>query len=277
MSSIREIKRQLDAAAQTIEALDAEHAAGRLAADEHAHRRAEREREVGRLFLILRQAQRETPRPAVEAPATSEPAVPWWRTPGPLVFAAAVVLALGIAGGVAVYRWSGEPARPAAVAGAPLALPPGIGTETSDTAPAQAPMSPIEIQALRLAVTRDDAPIPSMLRLAHIDLDAGRLDEARALYDRVIGRDPKNAEAITHQGSVLYQEGKVDEALAKVEAALRLDPTYVHAHWDRVQYRFHGKRDFPGTIAAGEAFLKVLPDGPDADAVRKLMAEAKRR
>jgi tetratricopeptide (TPR) repeat protein len=138
-------------------------------------------------------------------------------------------------------------------------------------------MSPLDLQALRLASTRDDAPIESVLRLAHIDLDAGRLDMARALYDRVLAREPQNAEAITHHGSILYQEGRVDEALAKVEAALRIDPSYIHAHWDRVQYLFHGKRDFAGAVKAGEAFLKVVPDGPDADNIRRLMTEARQR
>jgi hypothetical protein len=62
-----------------------------------------------------------------------------------------------------------------------------------------------------------------------------------------------------------------------VEAALRIDPAYVHAHWDRVQYLYHGKRDLPAAIKAGEAFLKIVPDGPDADTIRKLMAEARGR
>ena len=82
-------------------------------------------------------------------------------------------------------------------------------------------------------------------------------------------------EAITHLGAVAYQEGRVDEALAKVEEALRIDPGYIHAHWDRTQYLFYGKRDFPGVVKAGEAFLRVLPKGADADNVRRLMGEAR--
>jgi tetratricopeptide (TPR) repeat protein len=272
MSSLREIKRQLEAAAHAIDSLDADLAAGRLTSDEHARQRAEREREAGRLFLILRQTQREAATPAAREaePPPAAAAAPWWRSPLVLAPAAVVLLVLGVGGGVAISRWNAEPRRPAAVGNAPLALPPGVGSEA-------APMSQFELQGLRLAVAREDAPIDSLLRLAHIDLDAGRLDIAKGLYDRVLAREPKNVEAITHQGGVLYQEGRVDEALAKVEAALRIDPAYVHAHWDRVQYLYHGKRDYPGTIKAGEAFLKVVPDGPDAETIRKLMAEARGR
>lgn len=276
MSSIKEIKRHLGTTARAIEALDAELSAGRLSAEEHARQRAERERDIGRLYLILRQMQRDTHH-EIPAPGRSEtPAAStaWWRHRAALAPAAVVVLVAGAGGGVVLSRWYAEPARPTIVSSAPLTLPPGVGSPAPDAARA-APMNPIELQSLRLASTRDDAPIDSLLRLAHIDLDAGRLDMARALYDRVLAREPQNAEAITHHGSILYQEGRLDEALAKVEAALRIDPIYIHAHWDRVQYLFHGKRDFAGAVKAGEAFLKVVPDGPDADTVRRLMTGAR--
>ena len=60
MSRIRDIKRQLEMASEAIETLDADLAAGRLGAEEHGRQRAEREREVGRLFVSLRRGQRET-------------------------------------------------------------------------------------------------------------------------------------------------------------------------------------------------------------------------
>jgi tetratricopeptide (TPR) repeat protein len=138
-------------------------------------------------------------------------------------------------------------------------------------------MSDIELAALRLAATGEDAPIPSLLQLAHGALDQGRLDEARRVYGRVLAREARNVEAITHLGAVLNQEGHVDEALAKVEEALRIDPSYIHAHWDRTQYLFYGKRDFPAAVKAAEAFLQVLPNGSDAESVRKLMGEARER
>jgi tetratricopeptide (TPR) repeat protein len=276
MSSLKEIKRQLDTTARATAALDAEQSAGRVSAEDHARQRAEHERELGRLYLLLRQHQRAARSEASDPARSDPPRAPsaWWRHPAMLASAAAMILIAGAGAGVVFTRWSAEPARPVTGSSAPLALPPGVGSSAPEGTSA-APMNPIELQALRLAATRNDAPTDTLLRLAHIDLDAGRLDLARGLYDRVLVRDPKNAEAITHQGSILYQEGRTDEALAKVETALRLDPGSIHAHWDRVQYLFHGKRDFAGAVKAGEAFLKVVPDGPDADNVRRLIAEAR--
>ena len=268
MSRIKEVKRQLEAVSEAIEALDADLAAGRLHAEEHGRQRAERERDAGRLFVTLRRAQREGRGP--EQPATTAGMRPGWlRNPLAMAAAAVLLVVVGVGGGLAVGRWFSG----ARGAGVP-ATPPSA---TSAGAPPSAIMTEIELQALRQVAAREDAPTPSLLQLAHQALDQGRLDEARRVYERVLAREPRNVEAITHVGGVLYQEGRVDEALAKVEAALRIDPRYIHAHWDRTQYLFYGKRDFAAAVKAAEAFLEVVPQGPDADNVRKLMAEARQQ
>ena len=268
MSRVKELKRQLEALSQVIEALDAELAAGRLEAEAHGRQRAEREREAGRLFVSLRRAQREArAREAerAEPPVTPVPARGWLGHP--LVLAAGMVLlvGVGVGVGVTVARRSGTtPAAGVPTAGAP---PADLGSVTTG----------IELQALRQAVARDDAPIQSLLQFAHVALDQGKLDEARRAWERVLAREPRNVEAITHIGAVLFQEGHVEAALAKVDEALRIDPRYIHALWDRTQYLFQAKRDYPGAIKAAEAFLTVVPDGPDADNVKKLLAEARQK
>ncbi len=249
MSRIKEVRRQLEAAGEAIEALDVDLSAGRLHVDEHSRQRAEREREAGRLFVSLRRAQREArERPADEPTTTAGPRPRWLRSPLAMVPAAVLLVVVGIGAGVAGVRWFAGPRA---------------------GAPASAPSSAV--------AAREDAPIPSLLQFAHVELDQGRLDEARRAYGWVLAREPRNVEAITHLGSALFKEGRTDEALAKVEEALRIDPRYIHAHWDRTEYLFYGKRDFPAAIKAAEAFLQVVPDGPDADTVRKLMAEARQQ
>ncbi|MBI1726720.1 MAG: tetratricopeptide repeat protein [Candidatus Rokubacteria bacterium] len=269
MSRIKDIKRQLEIASEAIEALDAELAAGRLGIEEHGRQRAEREREAGRLFVSLRRGQRETGghrEPPPPAPAGPRPA--WFRSPLAMGAASVLLVFVGIGAGVGVGRWFTGAQEAAAPAPAPSPAPAGDQS---------ALMTEIELRALRQVAAREDAPIESLLQLGHVALDKGRLDEARLVYERVLAREPRNVEAITHVGAVLFQEGRVDEALAKVEAALRVDPRYVHAHWDRTQYLFYGKRDFPAAVTAAQAFLAVVPQGPDADNVRKLLAEAQQQ
>ena len=269
MSRIRDIKRQLEMASEAIEALDAELAAGRLGVEEHGRQRAERERDAGRLFVSLRRAQRETVgHRAGQQPAPAGPRPAWFRSPLAMGAASLLLVVVGVGVGVGVGRWFTGAQEAAAPAPAPSPVPAGDPSALT---------TEIELRALRQVAAREDAPIQSLLQLAHVALDKGRLDEARLVYDRVLAREPRNVEAITHLGGVLFQEGRVDEALAKVEAALRVDPRYVHAHWDRTQYLFYGKRDFPAAVKAAQAFLAVVPPGADADTVRKLMAEAQQQ
>jgi len=269
MSRIRDIKRQLELASEAIETLDADLAAGRLGVEEHGRQRAEREREAGRLFVSLRRSQRETGgHSAGQQPAPAGPRPAWFRSPLAVGAASVLLVFVGIGAGLGVGRWFTGAQEGAAPAPAPSPAPAGDPS---------ALMTDIELRALRQVAAREDAPIQSLLQLAHVALDRGRLDEARLVYERVLAREPRNVEAITHLGGVLFQEGRVDEALAKVEAALRVDPRYVHAHWDRTQYLFYGKRDFPAAVTAARAFLAVVPEGPDADSVRKLMAEAQQQ
>jgi len=146
------------------------------------------------------------------------------------------------------------------------------------TNPAGAPPvnSRIDLQALQPAAVPENAPISALLEMAHGALNQGRLDEARAIYTRILAREPRNVEAVTHLGAVLYREQRVEEAVAKVDEALRIDPKYVHAHWDRTHYLFYG-RDFPAAVRAAEAFVQVAPKGPDADTMRALLSEARER
>lgn len=270
MSRIKQVKSQLESVSRAIEALDADLAAGRLEADDHRRRRTEHEREAGRLFVDLRRAQREAEGPRTGQTLTAERRAPWHRSPPVIAAIGVLLLVVGVGAGLVGSRWSGGGQG----GGSSVAAPPAAAPPAESRSGPPALKSDIELGALRQAAAREDTPIPSLLQLAHVALDQGRLDEARGAYGRVLAREARNVEATTHMGAILYQEGRIDEALAKVEEALRIDPAYVHAHWDRTQYLFYGKRDFPAVVKAAEAFLKVLPEGPDADSVRKLMGEA---
>jgi tetratricopeptide (TPR) repeat protein len=260
MTKISEARRRIRAALQAIEGLDGDLAAGRVAADEHGRRRAEHEREVGRQLASLRQAQSQAAgRPGSDMLATHGGWSTWYRSPLGVAGAGGLLLLAAVGGGVVAGR-SFEPGRRV-------------------TNPAGAPpvKSRIELQALQPAVVPENAPISALLEMAHGALDQGQLDEARAIYTRILAREPRNVEAVTHLGAVLYREQRVEEAVAKVDEALRIDPKYVHAHWDRTQYLFYGKRDFPAAVRAAEAFVQVAPKGPDADSMRALMSEARAR
>jgi tetratricopeptide (TPR) repeat protein len=164
----------------------------------------------------------------------------------------AVVLVIGVSAGYLVVRFAGG-------------------------APAQGVASADPAAPWRARLAQDPGDLAAMLGLAHVHLDQQQLDEAERLYGRVLSMDQRNAEAITHLGTIFLSRGQVDEALRRYDDALRLQPTYVHALWDKAHLLQQVKRDYPGAIRTWEAFIQqVGPDSEDAKTAGKYVAEARK-
>ena len=122
-----------------------------------------------------------------------------------------------------------------------------------------------------------DLPIPQLLADTHLLLDKGQLAEAEKNYRAVLGRHPGNPEAITHLGNIASQRGDFEAALRYYDEALRYDPSYIHALWDK-GLALRDKGDDVGAIQTWEAFVRLVPaDSKDAVTVKKWIAEAQAR
>ena len=188
------------------------------------------------------------PPPAPE-PAARRPGV----TVPPLVLAlgAAIFLMLGFAGGYMVAVNVG-PDR-----GAQVPAP-----------EASAQINP-ELAVLGERLRQNPNDVQALLRLAHVHLEQGQNDAARAMYEKVLQLEARNAEAITHLGNVAANEGRVDEALA-------IDPKYLHALWDKAITLQDRKGNPKAAVPVWEAFLKVIPPGSaDARKAQEMLAEAR--
>ena len=184
------------------------------------------------------------------------------RGPVALTLGAAFLVTVGVGSGVLIARrWTDERITP------PIR---GDG-QTGSEAPART-----DLERLRREVEAESSPTKKLLAFAHLALDEGQTPAAIWAYKRVLAREPRNVEAITHSGVILFQGNHVDQALARVEEALRIDPGYTHAHWDRAQLLFHGKKDYAAAARALEAFLTLVPTGEDAERARAMLAEARR-
>jgi tetratricopeptide (TPR) repeat protein len=60
-------------------------------------------------------------------------------------------------------------------------------------------------------------------------------------------------------GSILFMTGHVDQALANMAEALRADPKYAHAYWDRGHLLFNARQDYRGALADFQAFSRSSP------------------
>jgi tetratricopeptide (TPR) repeat protein len=206
-----------------------------------------------------------------EAPATEQagPAPPrsWTRTPAGIAVGGLALLALGIALGVGVSRYStpDDAAVPTGSRVSGLALtdpgpimpgpPPGMGVDAGK------PIPP-EIMARMLGAAREA-------------LMAGRFPEAISAYQAVLKRDAKNVDAMTHLGLIVAMGGHADAALETFDKALKLDPKFAPALLYKGQVLYEVKQDYTGAIKAWERFVALAPAGEDRQRVTALLQEAR--
>jgi Tfp pilus assembly protein PilF len=163
-----------------------------------------------------------------------------------------VVLAIGVAGGYLAAR---------------LAGPTGAGSGGGGRDPGA---------VWRARLLRDPQDVEALLGLAHVHLDAQRLDDAEPLYRQVLSLQPTNVEAIAHLGTVVLGRGQPEAALREYDRALSIQPDYIHALWDKAHLLQQVMRDYPAAIRTWEAFLRAVgPDSPDGKSAQRFMAEAR--
>ncbi len=271
MTSIEELRRQLDAAYAAISEIDDDLAAGRVGTEDHAELKKRSERQAAVILKRLRDAEESAASPRARqtgGPAGTTPSRTRSRSPIALVLAGVALLVFGVVLGVLVTRFASDDRAAAAAAMS--------GAGSSDAPPAAPPSSP-KLDALARTVEPADAPTAKILEFAQAALDEGRVPAAIAAYKRVLDRDPKNVDAITHVAVILAQGGHVDRAIARLDEAIRLDPTYAPAYWSRGRILFDDKKDYPAAARSLETFVKLAPGGEDAARARTMLAEARKQ
>ena len=89
--------------------------------------------------------------------------------------------------------------------------------------------------------------------------DQGKLDEAVACYRRALELNPGYAEAHSNLGNALKDQGKLDEAIACWQRALELKPDYAEAHYNLgIALKDQGKPD--EAVACYRRALELKPD-----------------
>ena len=122
-----------------------------------------------------------------------------------------------------------------------------------------------------------ERPLSQLLADAHNLLDKGQLDEAETNYRAILVKQPGNAEAITHLGNIAARRGDRAAAMRRYDEALKADPAYIHALWDKALL-LRDMGDEVAAILTWQSFLAIVPvDSPDAVTVKKWNAESQAR
>jgi tetratricopeptide (TPR) repeat protein len=174
------------------------------------------------------------PAPAPAAPAaTGAPAerrTPWWRSPRSLLIGAGIV-AFSVVVGTVLGRAIGGRLENEPLTGA--VTPTGVSDE---------------------------------LARAQQLIRQGRTLDAIQLYDRILERDPRQAEALAYRGWLVRLVGReannpelVDKGLEFLNRAVAADPRYPDAHFFRGMVLLEDKGDPAGAVPEFRAFLAANP------------------
>ena len=99
----------------------------------------------------------------------------------------------------------------------------------------------------------------------------GRIEEALAWLDEALRVHPAGAEAHNGRGEIQWDEGRIDEALFEFEAAGRADPKFVAAHLNRIELLIEEFGEFEQALELCDELLTGRPELPRPD--RTLQSE----
>jgi Flp pilus assembly protein TadD len=103
-----------------------------------------------------------------------------------------------------------------------------------------------------------------------------RFDEAAAMSAKVAGgAGGGSADAVYNQGIILWNQGKVAEAKAKFEEALKADPNYADAHY-QMGMALLNEGKLPDAVGAFEKYLSLAPTGQFATQAKTMVAQLKK-
>ena len=263
----------------SLQELESEFAAGRLAARDLAALRQRDEAELATVHEALKRLKKETPetaKPRGEPAAQRSPvgARRLWSARlgwGAGLAAFALVVGLSLRGSLAPRPEGGT------ITGTQFSSGPPPG----DMEPVQqtGPLDSLRITQLEARVRRDSTNVPALIELGHLYLTQGQLQKAVVVDTLAIRLQPDaegTAEAFAHLGMILWGAGQTEGALKALDKALFLHPNLPEALLYRGIILFAGVRDMPAAAQTLERYVEVAP--PDANLGRvKGMLEAARK
>jgi cytochrome c-type biogenesis protein CcmH/NrfG len=134
-----------------------------------------------------------------------------------------------------------------------------------------------QAQALRNILATDPRNVQANTQLGNLLFDAGRYAEAIGPYRRAFEGDAKNVNLSTDLGTALWYSGQPDEAIAQFEKSLALDPTHPQTLFNLGIVKRDGKKDIAGAVAAWEKLLAANPNYVDRAKVQRLLDEARQQ
>lgn len=152
----------------------------------------------------------------------------------------------------------------------------GMGRGGMGGGGALVPVDLSKVPELERRIAADSTDVDALNELSHLYVSTQDFGRAADLTMRALRIDPKNAQAMTHLGVVLWANGNLDDALQAFNHAIQFDPKWHESYLFKGIVLFAGKQDYPGAVEAWEAYLEVAPPEANTDRVRGMLEGARR-
>jgi len=118
--------------------------------------------------------------------------------------------------------------------------------------------SPEALPILNALVKEPDGLVPASMLLARVDYADGRRAEAHRRLDQLLAQQPNNARVLVLKTHFLAADGRLDDALARAQAAATTDPRLPAAHYV-MGLIYLQKKDIVQALKAFNEVLKLDP------------------
>lgn len=127
------------------------------------------------------------------------------------------------------------------------------------------------LQALEDRVRRNPDDADGWIELGNLNYDLMRPREAILAYEKALALRPGNPDVITDMGTMYRALGQPKKAVELYREAQRIDPNHFHSLYNEGVVLLHDLNDLEGAARAWEGFLKVVPQGEQAERIRGIL------
>lgn len=158
----------------------------------------------------------------------------------------------------------------------PQGAPPNpVGYATQVTPQQLAQMADKQAEPLLAELKTDPNDTSVLMKLGNLYLAAQQPQSAQEYYERSLAIKAKDPAVLTQLASCYYYLGNADKAIAVLQRALQIDPSYANALYNLGMMRWQVKSDPKGAIALWERLLKTNLDQSKRSQVEQMIARAK--
>lgn len=141
--------------------------------------------------------------------------------------------------------------------------------------PVQSPVQDysLKIAELKRILEKNPNDVGTLVQLGNTYFDSNMYGQSIEAYERALALKPGNPDVLTDLGVMYRRNGQPGEAVLQFRDAMKASATHFQSRFNLGIVLYYDLRDIPGAREAFEEFLKVVPTGPQADNVRRLITE----